>query len=108
MGVKINIFTKNISLDNPLEVFVNDKIGGLEKFLKSFEPVNAKVEIGIPSKHHRSGNIFYAEANLHTKDGLFRAQAQAHDLRDAIVEVKNELQIQIRRYKDKGLAKRHQ
>jgi len=31
--MKLIITTKNISLDGPLEVFIEDKIGGLEKFL---------------------------------------------------------------------------
>ena len=106
--MRIDISTKNISLDNPLEVFVNEKIGSLEKFLKNFQDINAKVEIGIPSKHHRSGKIFYAEANLKAGGVLFRAQAKDYDLRNAITQVKDELQIQIKKHKDKYLATRHQ
>lgn len=95
----INIFYKNITPDEPLEVFVNEKIGGLEKFLKG--PAEAKVEIGMPSKHHRSGPVFYAEVNLKMGGELFRAATKNEDLRNAIVEAKNELHLQIKKFKER-------
>ena len=54
--MNINIYTKNISLDEPLKIFIEDKIGSLSKFIKG-DAVSANVEIGKPSKHHRSGMI---------------------------------------------------
>ena len=100
--MKITISTKNISLDDALRVFVEDKIGGLEKFLQ--DPNNlteARVEIGLPSKHHRSGRVYYAEVNLKAGGKLLRATCQHEDLRNAIVDVKNELQQQIKKFKEK-------
>ena len=101
--MKIIISAKNISLDDTLESFVQDKIGGLEKFLK--DPNNlieARVEIGLPSKHHRSGRIYYAEVNMKIGGKLLRATCQHEDLRNAIVDVKNEMQVQIKKFKEKG------
>ena len=98
--MNINITYKNITPDEPLKVFVEDRIGGLEKFLGS-GPVEARVEIGLPSKHHRSGRIYYAEVNLKIGGKLLRATCQHEDLRNAIVDAKNELQRQIKRFKDK-------
>src|SRR3989344_8767834 len=108
--MKITISTKNISLDGALETFVQEKIGGLEKFIGSGpsrlrrsvakamerqrqgfgEPTEVRVEIGKPSKHHRSGRIFYAEVNLKMGGKLLRATCQHEDLRNAIVDVRNE------------------
>lgn len=99
--MSINIITKNITLDRPLEVFVKEKIGALEKYLKGGQTIEARVEIGKPSKHHRSGAIFYAEANLNIGGILLRATSQQKDLRKAIVDVKNELQGQIKKFKEK-------
>src|SRR3989344_4971244 len=99
--MKLIITTKNISLDGPLEVFIEDKIGGLEKFIGKSSTVEARVEIGLPSKHHRSGRIFYAEVNLKLGGQLLRATCQHEDLRNAIVDVKNELQKQISKFKSK-------
>ena len=100
--MKILMSTKNISLDDALDVFVKQKIGGLEKFIKDpNDLVEVRVEIGKPSKHHRSGRIFYAEVNLKMGGKLLRATCQHEDLRNAIVDVRNELQKQISKFKEK-------
>ncbi len=98
--LKIDIFYNNISPDRALEVFVNEKIGGLGRLIKG-STVEAKVEIGKPSKHHRSGPVFYAEVNLKIGGALLRATATNKDLRTAIIEVKNELQTQVKKFKEK-------
>jgi len=100
-GMKIIISTKNISLDGALETFVQEKIGGLEKFIGKGSTVEARIEIGLPSKHHRSGRIYYAEVNLKMGGKLLRATCQHEDLRNAIIDVKNELQQQIKKLKGK-------
>jgi len=112
--MKILISTKNISLDDALDVFIQDKIGGLEKFLKDptetrlrtgpsrrNDLIEARVEIGKPSKHHRSGRVYYAEVNLKMGGKLLRATCQHEDLRNAIVDVKDELQRQMKKFKEK-------
>ena len=100
--MRITIKTKNISLDDPLKVFVEDKIGGLEKFIKDPNAlIEVRVEIGKPSRHHRSGFVYYAEANMKVGRKLLRADVKHPDLRTAIVEVKDELQRQIKKFKSK-------
>ena len=104
--MKIILSGKNIKLDEPLKVFIEDKIGGLDKFLgpsasSGRAPIEARVEIGLPSKHHRSGRIYYAEVNLKVGGQLLRATCQHEDMRNAIVDVKNELQRQIKKFKSK-------
>jgi len=100
--MKIIISTKNISLDDALRVFVENKIGGLGKFIKDPDDlIEVRVEIGKPSRHHRSGNIFYAEANMKIGGKLLRADFKHLDLRTAIVQVRDELQRQIEKFKGK-------
>lgn len=98
--MKIDITTKNISLDEPLQVFIEDKIGGLDKLIGN-DKSEARVEIGKPSRHHRSGRVFRAEANIRMGGVLLRASCEHEDLRNAIVDVKDELQEQIRKFKEK-------
>ena len=101
--MKIIISTKNISLDDPLKVFVEDKIGSLEKFIKDpNDLVEVRVEMGKPSRHHRSGKVFYAEVNMKMGGKLLRADTKNYDLRTAVVEVKDELQRQIKKFKGKN------
>ncbi len=98
--MKINITTKHITLDEPLRVFIEQKIGGLEKFIQK-GPVLASVEIGMPSKHHKSGPVFYAEVNLKIGGALLRGEETHKDLRTAIDQVRDELHIQIQKLKEK-------
>ncbi|MEX2090633.1 MAG: ribosome-associated translation inhibitor RaiA [Candidatus Paceibacterota bacterium] len=98
--MKIIISTKNISLDEPLENFVREKIGGLDKLIGN-DKSEAKVEIGKPSRHHKSGRVFRAEANIRMGGVLMRASCEHEDLRNAIVDIKDELQEQIRKFKEK-------
>lgn len=98
--MNIALTAKNIEITEAIRAFVDDKIGGLEKVLGHSE-VSASVEIGKPSKHHRSGDVFYAEVNLKMGGNLLRSEAQRDDLYAAIVEAKDELQTQIKKFKDK-------
>lgn len=98
--MQIDIFCKNITLDNPLRVFIEDKIGGLARYIKG-DTMQARVEIGKPSKHHRKGFVFHAEVNLKLGSKVLRAEAAHADLRTAIIEVKDDLQVQIKRFKEK-------
>ena len=98
--MKINITTKNISLDLPLKTFIEQKVGGLEKFIQK-GPVSAVVEIGKPSKRHKTGPVFYAEINLKVGGPLLRGEASHKDLRTAIDEARDELYAQIKKLKEK-------
>lgn len=98
--MKLDITAKNIALTPPLRVFIEDKMGDLDHLLSDYV-ATAKVEVGKPSKHHRSGPVFYAEANVKVNGKLLRAQAKHEDVRSAIVDVKEELRIQIGKLKEK-------
>ena len=100
LDMQLDISTKNIELDDPLRVFVTEKIGALARPLGS-EKFAVRVEIGKPSRHHRHGEVFYAEANLILGATVLRAQQSHHDLRAAIVDVRDELKIQIKKFKEK-------
>ena len=98
--MRINITTKNITLDGPLKVFIEQKIGTLEKFIHK-GPISAMVEIGKPSRHHKTGPVFYAEVNLKVGGALLRGEGTHKDLRTAIDEARDELHIQIQKLKEK-------
>ena len=99
----VKIETKNIKLDDALVIWVEKKIAGLGKFLGKIDPatIETRVEIGKPSRHHRKGPVWYAEANLKLPRKLLRATATDKDLRTAVNRVKDELQQQIKKYLEK-------
>ncbi len=97
----LDIFAKNLELTDPIRVFINDKIGGLTRHFKPSESINIKVEIARTTKHHRTGDVYYAEANLNIDGKLLRADATNTDVRTAIMEVKDALQAEIKKMKEK-------
>jgi len=98
--MQIDIKGTNLELTQAIKDYVNEKIGGLEKFFDQI--LEAKVEVGLTTKHHQKGKIFRAEANLEVpQKHIIRAEAEREDLYMAINEVKDELQIQLKKYKEK-------
>lgn len=105
--MKVVIKGTNIELSDSIYSYIENKIGGLDKFVKNISPVECWVEVERTTKHHRSGDIFRAEAQvkLPGSQGL-RAESTQWDLHQAIDEVKDELQRQLKKYKGKMIAKR--
>jgi ribosomal subunit interface protein len=106
--MEIIIKSKNLELTADLQEFIEEKIGGLKKFINILKEENTKtgktlseffVEVEKENKHHRKGNIFKAEARVHLPGKTLIAISQRDDLKQAIVEVKDELQQEIKKYK---------
>src|SRR3989344_8095771 len=107
--MRIIIKTKNLKLTTDLQEFVEEKIEGLKRFtkilqkkdssVKGRDPVEFFVEIEKETKHHRKGDIFRAEARVHLPGKTLVAISERDDLKLAIVEVKDELQQEIKKYK---------
>lgn len=99
--ISIDIHAKNIELNATLRVFIEEKIGDLEHLIGTSGPVQVRVEVGIPSNHHQKGPIYYAEVNIDLNGTLLRAEATNFDMHAAIVDVKDQLKVQIGKFKDK-------
>ncbi len=96
--MKIIIKTRNLKLTADLQGFVEEKIGGLKKFIgKNFG--DFFVEIERETKHHKKGDIFLAESRVHLPGKTLLAISQGDDLKQSIVEVKDRLQQEIKKYK---------
>jgi len=117
--MKIIIKTKNIELTPALKKYIQEKFNSLEKFAKIFQNkkeyfnhffgkgkprVEAWVEIGKETLHHQKGLVFWAECQMRFPGKSLRAIARSKDLKLAIVEVKDELQVQLKQYKEKITA----
>jgi ribosomal subunit interface protein len=107
--MKIIIKGIRIKLTQGLKNFIEEKIGGLEKFFKfkvkeDFE-IKAFVEIGKLSKHHRRGDVFYAECQILLPKKGVRFAAEKGDLKLAICEVKDGLQDQLKKYRKAEMQK---
>jgi putative sigma-54 modulation protein len=107
--MKLIIYGKNLDLTPSIKTFVERKISSISKFLKPAETdsAEARIEIGKPSKHHKSGLVYYGEVNLKIGGKLFRAVAEHLDLYVAVDLVRDEIERQIKTYKEKNRRARH-
>lgn len=111
--MKIIIKADKIDLTPSLRSFTEEKIGSIKKFLGEDEDsyfqgrkakIEAWVEIGKETRHHQKGPFWRAECQLRFLKKSIRSVAQSDDLRQAIVEVKDDLQRQLEKYKNKPLV----
>ncbi len=101
--MQINIKATNLELTPAIREYIKIKIGSLSHFIKRFESKNeieVFVEIARTTRHHRSGNVFYAEATLPLGKKVLRAEHSDWDIRVAIDEIKDRLQQEIKKYKE--------
>ena len=107
--MKIILKWTNLKPIESIDVFVEEKIGGLAKFIQPFDATGlaeAWVEVGRTTRHHKTGEFVYrAEVDLRLPGKILRAEATHKDLRQAIVRVKDELQRQIKTYRGAKEAK---
>lgn len=99
----INIKATHTGLTPAISAYVEEKVAGLGKFIVTKDPesVLANVEIGLSTKHHQSGKIYYAEINLHIGGTHLRAVSEQEDLYAAIDDMKEEIAREIIAYKNK-------
>jgi len=122
--MKIVIKTTNLKLTKALQEFIEEKINSLEKFCFFGSPaqipplskkdldwegkekprIEAWVEIGKESLHHKKGPVFYAECQMRFPKTSLRSVVRRKDLKLAITEVKDELQRELKQYKEKLTA----
>ncbi len=104
--MKIIIKTTNTELTPQIENYVNEKIGGIDRFLHGMDEnvIEARVEISKITQHHQTGDIFRAEANLSLPGRVLRSEAEEMDFRTAIDRVKEELQAETKKYRGKKEA----
>lgn len=107
----MNIIIKgtNLELHNDLKDYVDEKIGGLKKFMEDIDlggnRVIARVELAKTTQHHQQGDIYKAEVNLQFPKKMFRSVVESDDIYKAVDDVKDELKIMINEYKTEKIGK---
>ena len=103
--MEIIIKTKNLGLSESVKVLVDKKMKSLEKLIKVFSKGEQKlfVEVEKETKHHRKGDIFKAEVSFQVPGANLMAKAYGEDLAMAIVQARQELEREVRKYKAKTI-----
>lgn len=106
--MKIKIESTGFELTPAIRGFVEKKVGSLDKLIKRFEKRSeaiASVEVSRTTRHHRHGDVFYAEINLNVAGRLIRASESNVELQAAVDIAKDKLKQEILRYKERKTAK---
>lgn len=107
--MKIDIHGAKLDLTPSIKKFIEDKIKTLEKLISRFEKEGEQIifiEIARTSRHHRHGDVFYAEATIELPGKrVVRAEAFDSDARVAINSLKGILKNELIRYKEEKSEK---
>ncbi len=101
--MNINIKATNTDLDDGISTYVHQKMGDVEKFIKSNDPdsISLYFEIEKTTGNQQTGPICRAEANLNVGGKYFRAESSQDTLYAAVDEVKDEIISAIKSHQDK-------
>ncbi len=97
--MKTSIRATNIDLTQDIKGYVNEKMDSLDKFFNNI--ISSKVEIGMNSRHHQKGKIFFCEANVRVPNNLIRVKKTSESLLKAIDKTKDHLRVILKRHKEK-------
>ncbi len=106
--MKIVISGSQIELTEAMKAYVEKKLAKLEKLSDKIS--EAKVILGLETHHRQKGDIFFMECKLMVPGKDLFAKSMNKDLYAAIDLVRDELEQELKKYKQKirGNLKKHQ
>ena len=106
--MKIDITATKLDLTPSIKKYVSEKLAILGRMVAPHEKEGERtvfVEIARSTKHHKHGDVFYAEATLGFPGKTIRAEHFDSDIRIAISEMRDILREEIKKYKEKAEVK---
>jgi ribosomal subunit interface protein len=103
--MRINEKGVNMEITADIKDYLYKKLAHLEKFLNSAdESVLCEVELGKTSNHHKNGDVFKTEINLHIPGKNLRAVSEMDDLFASIDVAKDDMVRELQVNKDKKVS----
>lgn len=99
----INYKFNDLEEAKALTGLMDQKMQSLTKFLSVDQSITCDIEFEKVAPQH-AGQVFRVEVNLMVEGTLFRADATENNFETAIDEVRNELDKELRRAKDKQVT----
>ncbi len=101
--MNIQFYAKNVELSDKIKYHISSK---LETGLKNFDRVvGAQVDISR-DQHHRKGDVYRVEVNLHIPRRIIRGIATATDVFAAMDIAQERIEKQVSRFRDKVKTER--
>ena len=103
--MKINEKGTNMQITEEIKDYLYKKLAHLDKFVDSQdESIMCDVELGKTTNHHKKGNIFRTEINLHIAGKNLRAVSEMDELFASIDIAKDEMTRELNFNKDKRVT----
>lgn len=88
--MNIKIKSTNVSMGPAVEEYVFKKMQSLDKFMKNVDSVLCEIELAKNTKHHKSVDLYKAEANIGYDGRQVYVYSEKDDLYAAIDEMRDE------------------
>ena len=95
-----NIKATNIELTDALNDYISKKLENIKKFAQDGE-MTVHAEVGKTTNHHKQGDLFRAEFDVHINGKRFYTFSEKEDLYEAIDDAREEIARQMTSNKDK-------
>ena len=103
--MRINEKATNMQITSDIKDYLYKKLASVEKFLNSAdESILCEVELGKISNHHKNGDVFRTEINLHIAGKNLRAESEMEDIFSSIDIAKDEIIRELQSNKDKRVS----
>lgn len=109
MHMKTIIHVARMEHTSAIEEYIKKKLASVERLIDANDTsAKAAVEVGLDTKHHKKGDVFFAEIELHTRQKDYYCVERADDLYAAIDLVRDELVREVKSFREKrrDVAKR--
>jgi ribosomal subunit interface protein len=103
--MKINEKGVNMQITPDIKGYLYKKLEHLEKFInQNDDSVLCEVELGKVSEHHKNGDIFRTEINLHIAGKNLRAVSEMDELFASIDIAKDDMVRELQTNKDRRVS----
>lgn len=103
--MRLNLKATNIVLNDDIRAYLEKRISSLGKLIDiEDQAVMINVELGRSTKHHQSGDIFFAEINIYRGKETFRAVSDHPDLNSAIDDMRDEIAGELSSRKGRAIS----
>jgi putative sigma-54 modulation protein len=101
--MKITIRCTGIESADAIKKYAEEKMLSLEKFFDNIQEID--IDVGVKSRHHLKGKIYYAECNVSVPKRLIRVSKNAVDLYKAVDKVRDHLKVEFEKLKGRMRGK---
>lgn len=101
--MRVEISSTRLDITDALKKYTEIKIKSVERMLKKFEvhgEIVAFVELSRTTRHHKQGDVYYAEITMKLPQKTIRIEKTHEDVRGAIDQLKNTLKEDISKLKE--------